>query len=102
VRGKSVFVVVCRLEIHIEGASSLKNKRGVVQSIIRRVRNQFRVSIAEVDALEVHNLAVLGMAAVSNDGGHARGLLEEVVRFLERTRLDADVGLVEFDVLSAL
>ena len=97
-----MFVAVCRLEIHLEGASSLKDKRGVLQSTIRRVRNQFRVSIAEVEAMENHNLAVLGIAAVSNDGGHARGLLEDVVRFLERTRLDAEIGAVEFDVLSAL
>lgn len=97
-----MFVAVCRLEIHIEGANSLKDKRGVVQSIINRVRNQFRVSIAEVDAAEMHNLAVLGMAVVSNDGGHATGLLEDVVRYIERARLDADIGTVEFDVLSAL
>ena len=97
-----MFVAVCRLEIHIESASSLKDKRGVVQSLIHRVGNQFRVSIAEIEALEAHNLAVLGIATVSNDGGHARKMLEEAVRFIERTRLDAEVGQVEFDVLSAL
>ncbi len=97
-----MFIAVCRLEIHIEAASSLKDKRSVVQSITVRLRNRFRVSVAEVEALEHRNLAILGLAAVSNDGGHARSVLEDAVRFLERTRLDADVGLVEFDVLSAL
>lgn len=96
----AMFVAVTRVELHIP-AASLKEKRAVVQSAIARIRNQFRVAIAEVDFQEQRNMAALGMATVSSDAGRAREVLEDAVRFLERTRLDADIGVVEFDVVAA-
>ncbi|MPZ13326.1 MAG: DUF503 family protein [Chloroflexi bacterium] len=95
-----MFVAVTRVELHIP-AASLKEKRAVVQSAIARIRNQFRVAIAEVDFQEQRNMAALGMATVSSDAGRAREVLEDAVHFLERTRLDADIGVVEFDVVAA-
>lgn len=97
-----MFVAVCRLEIDIPSATSLKDKRRVLHSVISRVRNQFHVAIAEIDANERWTSAVLGIATVSNNATHARQVLEEVVRFIERLRMDAEVRAVDFDVLQAL
>lgn len=97
-----MFVAVCRIEVHIPAASSLKDKRSVLRSAMTRVRNEYRVSIAEVSAQAQWDLAVIGMAVVSNEADHARKVLERAVRFLETTRLDADVGAVHFEVLQAL
>jgi uncharacterized protein YlxP (DUF503 family) len=90
------------LELDIPTASSLKDKRSVLQSVLTRVRNHFRVAIAEVEAQEHWGRAVLGLSTVSNNATHARQVLEEVVRFVEHLRMDADVGAVEFEVLQAL
>jgi uncharacterized protein len=98
-RWSTMFVAVCRLEVSIPGAFSLKDKRQVLQSMISRVRNQFPVAIAEIEDQELWNVAVLGMAVVSNQGGHAREVLEKAVRFLENSRLDAEIGAVDFDVV---
>ena len=97
-----MFVAVCRLDIHIAMASSLKDKRAVVQSAVTRVRSRFPISVAEVGSVGNLSVAVLGLAAVSNEAGHCRHVLEEAVRFIERLRLDAEVGDVEYDVLVAL
>jgi uncharacterized protein YlxP (DUF503 family) len=97
-----VFVAVCRLELDIPAAESLKDKRAVLQSVMARVRNQFHVAIAEVENQEIWNAAVLGISAISNNGAHAREVLDNVVRFIERLRMDADVGAVEFELLQAL
>ena len=96
-----MFVAVARIEIHVPEAASLKDKRSVVQSISRRLRNQFPVSVAEVDAQENWGLAVIGIAAVSGNGGHAREVVEAAVRYVDRARLDADVGTIEVDVIQA-
>src|SRR6266480_1723985 len=93
-----MFIAVARVDVHVPAAESLKDKRRVVQSITTRVRAQFRVAIAEVDAVENHHLAVLGLAAVSNESGHAREVMDRVVRYLDTARLDADIGAVEIDV----
>jgi len=94
-----MFVAAARVEIHIPEAASLKDKRRVVQSISRRLRNEFPVSVAEIEAQEQWALAVLGIAVVSGNAGHARDVLEAALRHVERTRLDAEIGAVDIDVI---
>lgn len=76
-------VGICRLVLFIPHARSLKDKRAVVQSVIGRVRARFNVSIAEVDAQDVHREAVLGAAVAGSNAGVVRGVLEGVRRLVE-------------------
>ncbi|RPJ76756.1 MAG: DUF503 domain-containing protein [Desulfobacteraceae bacterium] len=46
---------------------SLKEKRGTVKAVIARLRNNFNASVAEVEANDVHQRAVVGVALVGND-----------------------------------
>jgi uncharacterized protein YlxP (DUF503 family) len=79
----------------------LKDRRAIVQSVTTRMRREYAVSVADLDAQPHYSRAALGLAAVSNQAGHARDVVETAVRFLENTRLDAEVDAIEFDVLSA-
>ena len=38
----------CLLDLHIPGSQSLKDKRQVLQRILKQVRNRYNVSIAEL------------------------------------------------------
>lgn len=66
------------LELRLEDAHSLKDKRRVVKGLKDRLRRRFNVSVAEVDDLELWNSAVLAVAAVSKDRLYAGQLLEAV------------------------
>lgn len=90
---------VCTLVLDIPASHSLKDKRRVVKSILAKVRNQFNVSIAEVDANDTWQLAVLGIACVSNDASHAHGLLTKVVETITNSRLDAHVAEYDIEIL---
>jgi uncharacterized protein YlxP (DUF503 family) len=90
---------VCTVTLHIPQSQSLKAKRRVIKSIIARVRNQFNVSIAEIDANDAWQRAVLGLACVSNDAPYAHGLLERVVQTISNSRSDADVVDYEIEIL---
>jgi uncharacterized protein YlxP (DUF503 family) len=90
---------VCTLTLDIPHSNSLKDKRRVVKSIIARVRNQFNVSIAEVDANEVWQTAVIGIACVSNDPARAHAILQSVVRMITNSRFDAQVAGYEIEML---
>jgi uncharacterized protein YlxP (DUF503 family) len=92
-------VGICTLALDIPDSKSLKDKRRVVKSVIARVRNQFNVSVAEVDDNDVWHSAVIGMACVSNDPAYAHGLLEKAVRSVANTRLDANVADYEIEIL---
>ena len=71
-------VGVLRATFHIPHARTLKDKRRVVQKLRDRVRSRFDVSIAEVDAQDLHQRAVFGVSVVSSDAGVCDSVLERV------------------------
>jgi uncharacterized protein YlxP (DUF503 family) len=93
-----MFVAAARVELHVHASQSLKAKRGVLQSIKQRVRNEFNVSVAEVGGQDTWQVAVLGLAAVSEDAQDARVRLERAIDFIERLHL-AEVTDQEVEIL---
>lgn len=90
-------VGVLRVEVLVPEARSLKAKRRVVRAIVGRVRNKFNVSVAECDAHDLWQRAVLGIAQVGADEPHVDSCLRSVMRFIEAQQL-APLGaeMVEF------
>jgi uncharacterized protein YlxP (DUF503 family) len=82
---------VCTIELRLPGNGSLKGKRRIIKSITTRVGREFNVSIAEVEAQNAWQRAVLGVACVSSSGGYAHGQMERVVQWIERTYPDVDL-----------
>lgn len=80
-------------------ALSLKDKRQVVKSIMARVRNEFNVSIAEVDDQDLWQSAILGIASVSTSQAYTHGQLEAVIRFIDKQRPDCPIGAYEIEML---
>ena len=90
------------IELRIQGSQSLKQKRGVVRSVIQRVRNRFELAVSEVGGQDTWQRAVVGIAAVGSDATQIRGLLEKVVTFVEQLHLaellDSDIEIVDLRV----
>lgn len=76
-------VGVGTLDLYIPEAHSLKEKRGVVRRIVQRTRNEFEISVAEVDNLDLHQKATIGFAVVTNDSRLANSILSKVVDFVD-------------------
>lgn len=72
------------LEIRIEGAHSLKDKRQVVRSVIDRLRTRFNVSVAEIDPSDAWQRATLGVVSISSSRDYLEGLMQRVERFAAR------------------
>jgi uncharacterized protein YlxP (DUF503 family) len=75
-------VSVCQIELRIPENQSLKGKRQVIKSIIARLQNRYKVSVAEVDNQNLWQLSTLGIACVSNHRKHADETLSNVVKFI--------------------
>ena len=71
-------VGVLTLELRIEHAHSLKDKRQVVKSLKDRLRHKFNVSVAEIDDQDLHNSAVIAAATVSSSRDFAQKVLQAV------------------------
>ena len=66
------------LEIRLENAHSLKDKRHVIKSLQDRLRSKFNVSVAEIDCQDLWQRAVVTAVTVSSDHGHAERVLQSV------------------------
>lgn len=75
-------VGVCRVAFALPGNASLKGKRSVVRRIIDRTRAKFNAAVAEVDDLDAHRRAVIGVCVVSNDTRHANSMLDHISVFM--------------------
>ena len=96
-----MLVTVVLLELHIEYAHSLKEKRMVVKSLRDRLRHQFGILAAEVALQDVHERARLGLSFVTSERPTAESLLEKIRDFVESST-DAVVSgwtteILEFD-----
>ncbi|MGA2414986.1 MAG: DUF503 domain-containing protein [Candidatus Sulfotelmatobacter sp.] len=78
------------LELHIEAAQSLKDKRQVLRSLKDRLRASFNVSVAELDPSPVWNRASVGVVAISNSRDYLDGLMKNVER--QATRIANNRG----------
>ncbi len=76
----------CMMDLYFPESGSLKSKRQVLKSVIARLRNRFNVSVAEVDANDLWQRSVIGVAVVSNEGAHANSVLSKVIRYVEGER----------------
>jgi len=68
------------LELRIEHAQSLTDKRQVVRSLKDRLRVQFNVAVAELDSNGLWNRATLGVVSVSDSRDYLDGLMKNVER----------------------
>mgnify|MGYP000926050819 CR=1 FL=1 len=84
---------VCRIELSMSEVFSLKEKRHILKSIIDRLKSRYNVSVAEVGLNDKWRNAVIGVACVSNETGHADSMLDNVVKFVEN---DGRVVLVNY------
>ncbi|HKA14337.1 MAG TPA: DUF503 domain-containing protein [Myxococcota bacterium] len=94
-----MIVGACVVELHIEGAQSLKAKRGVIRSIVRRVRNEFNLAVSEIGGQDTWQYAALGLAAAGMDAATVRSVLERAGEFIEDLHLarvlSADIEVVD-------
>lgn len=88
-------VVTMAVRLDLPGVHSLKEKRGIVKSLLERVRNRFHMAVAEVGHQDHWQTATLGFAAVGNEVGVLQSRMQKVVHFIEA---DAAGVVVDFRV----
>lgn len=82
-------------ELHLPSSRSLKDKRRVVKSLIDRVHQRYRVSIAETDFHDLHQRAEIAIAVVAAGGEMEMDRMMEEMRDLVES--DPEVYLTRWD-----
>jgi uncharacterized protein len=66
------------LELRMETSHSLKDKRQVIRSLKDRLRTSFNVAVAEIDNLDLWQIATIGVVSVSDSRDYLEGLMRNV------------------------
>lgn len=78
------------LEIRIEHAHSLKDRRQVVRSLKEKLQHGFNISVAEMDEAVTWQSATIGVAAISGSRDYLAGQMKQVED--AATRITNDLG----------
>jgi hypothetical protein len=81
------------IELEINAAQSLKDRRQVVRSMKDKLRHSFNISVAELDDGVLWNRATLGVASISSSTAYLSGQLQQIDHAAHRIActLSADV-----------
>ena len=84
------------IELRIEHAQSLKDKRQVVRSLKDRLRAHFNIAVAEIDASGLWNRATIGVVSISDSRDYLDGLMKNVERHAIRVANSQGADVVRF------
>jgi uncharacterized protein len=90
-----MLLAALRIDVRIPGCRSLKEKRHVVKALSNGIRSTFEVAVAETGFQDKWQRALLGVAAVGNEGFHLRKVMHSVQRFVDRF---AEVDLIDAEL----
>jgi uncharacterized protein len=92
-----MLVGLCRFDLRIPGAASLKEKRHVVKTLTASLRQKFNVAVAEVDHHDLWQRTTIAVSSVAGDAFHVKRVMHEVERHIDRWGeveiIDADLSL---------
>lgn len=88
------------IRLRIPESGSLKEKRSILNKIIKRSQNEFNVSIAEIGDLDNHKLAKIGFAFVGNDSRFVNGKVDHLLEFIDHLRA-AEILNTEIEIMVA-
>ena len=77
-----MYVGTLSFDLLLGDVHSLKEKRSVVRPIVAELQRKYSVSAAEVDHMDLHRRAVVGLAMVSGDAGHLTDVLDRCERLV--------------------
>ncbi len=90
-------ISILQLIIELPESSSLKDKRREISSLKDRLRERFKLSVAEVDLNDSIRFAHLGAALVSNSRSFGESVLQKAITFAEG---NIDGRLVDVKIFS--
>jgi len=85
----SPHILFIRYEFHLAFSHSLKEKRQPLKSLKERIKNKFNASVAELDAQDEWQRAVIGVCMLSADTQQLERQMSQLESFvLESTEME--------------
>lgn len=85
---------VCKIKLYLPESQSLKEKRRILKSLIARLKNRFNIAVAEIEALDMHQSAVIGAVSIANEVKFVNQVLSQSIKFIEG---NSSIVLVDYE-----
>lgn len=76
-------VLIMKVSLRASWVHSLKEKRMIVLSITKRLRNKFNISVAEIDNQDVHQTITIGICGICSTSAISDSTMENILDFIE-------------------
>lgn len=86
----------CKLfHIYLPMAQSLKSKRSILSALKRRLKNNFNISVAEVDNQNVWKNSTIAVSMVSGDKKYLEKQFSKVNKFIKNNFYELEIIKIE-------
>lgn len=90
-------VFAMEIKLRATWVHSLKEKRMIVQSIVKKIRNNFNVSVGEIAEHDIHQIVVIGVVGLTLEEKQLNDRMEEIIHYVEENT-DAEIIDVVKDI----
>ncbi len=95
----TVIIGLVTIELHLDDVFSLKEKRGILKSMITRLQKAMNVSVAEVGHHDTWQSAAVAVATVTNSTAHAHQVIQSVLKWIEENYPDLEMMSETIEIL---
>ena len=92
-------ILVMKISLRASWVHSLKEKRMVIKSLMKRLTNTFNISVSEVANQDLHQSLVIGVAGICGSSAQVDCTMENIITFIENNT-DAEIILIENEEIS--
>ncbi|CEO09399.1 ylxp-like protein [[Clostridium] sordellii] len=87
-------IIIIKVKLRANWVHSLKEKRMIVKSLVKKLQNKFNISVSEVDNQDIHQSIVIGIAGICLDSKQADSTIDNIINYIYE---NTDAEIINID-----
>lgn len=87
-------IIIIKVKLRANWVHSLKEKRMIVKSLVKKLQNKFNISVSEVDNQDIHQSIVIGIAGICLDSRQADSTIDNIINYIYE---NTDAEIINID-----
>ncbi|CEH35308.1 DUF503 domain-containing protein [Romboutsia lituseburensis] len=76
-------IFILKIKLRANWVHSLKEKRMIVKSIVKKLQNTFNISVSEVENQDIHQTITIGICGITLNSPQCDSVKEKIINFIE-------------------
>ncbi|CEK30923.1 ylxp-like protein [[Clostridium] sordellii] len=87
-------IIIIKVKLRANWVHSLKEKRMILKSLVKKLQNKFNISVSEVDNQDIHQSIVIGIAGICLDSRQADSTIDNIINYIYE---NTDAEIINID-----